>query len=722
MPDETRHGKTHKYPLHPGTLYRHNPLDPAIWMTHDEAAAQCETLGPDFICGFVVTKTDPFFFVDVDNCLTPDGWSDMAQRLIALVPGAAVEISQSGQGLHIMGSYAGAVPDHSCAPSGPDLGFYTEGRFVALTGADVVGDVGARPALDTLIAQYFPPGADVDDAEWSTVPVPEWRGEVDDDALIAKALKSGSAAGAFGGRATFADLWRGDAAALGRTYPDPGGVRPYDASQADGALAGHLAFWTGKNCARIEALMSRSALARDKYERRDGQFGTYLRRTILGAVARCSAVYGERQQVVQEQPKSAGGAQLAAPGDALSFTAAAGGLIAATVANVESALLSDESGIKIALDTFKEQLVIGDAGNWRAFEDEDYGYLRAALERRGFKPVPAEVMKTTVGMVARKNKFDSAMQWAESLVWDGTPRVTMALSRYYGVSDTVYSRASSEYLFTGLAGRCLQPGCKADMAIILVGVQGARKTTAVSVLAPDIDAFTGVDLAHRDDNLARQLRGKLVVELAEMRGLSQGKALEGIRDWLSRRIEEWTPKYKEFSTKFKRRCICIGTANDVELLDDPDGERRWLPHVAGRADVEALERDRDQLWAEGVAMWRAGGIRWQEAEQLAKEEHHKFKVHDEWREAVVRWLRDCPSVAWGHAASDVPNGDSLFSMLRLAKEALNVSPDKFSMTEQKRLGKLLRGIGYDKKVVREGEATIRLWGRVTGNTTGNKNT
>lgn len=717
VPDESRPGKTHKYPLHPGTLYRHNPHDPAIWLSHDETAALCESLGPGYMCGFVVTHNDPFFFIDIDNCLRPDGWSAESQRLLGMVPGVAVYISQSGDGLHAIGSYQGAPPDHSCAPHGPELGLYTSGRFIALSGTDAVGDAAACPSLARLVAEVFPPGADVDATGWTDAPCAAWAGPTDDEALLAKALASGSAGGAFAGRANFADLWRANAEALGRTWPDGDQGRAWEATAADGALAGHLAFWTGKNCARIEALMMRPdcGLKRDKYERRDREAGTYLRRTILGAVARCSAVYGEKQAASRmDKAQPAHNLIASQGGPALTFTAAAGGLIAATVANVESALLSDESGIKIAWDTFKEQLVITEAGGaeYRPFTDPDYGRLRAALERRGFKPVGAEVISTVVGMVADANKFDSAMQWAESLTWDGTPRVTMALHRYYGVADTPYSRASSEYLFTGLAGRCLAPGCQADMALILVGLQGERKTSAVSALAPDIEAFTGVDLAHRDDNLARQLRGKLVIELAEMRGLSQGRELEGIKDWLSRRIEEWTPKYKEFSTRFKRRSICIGTANEIELLDDPTGERRWLPHIAGRADVEAIERDRDQLWAEGIAMWRAGGIRWQEAERLARDEHHKFKVHDEWREAVVRWLADTPSVAWGNVASDICNGDTPFSMLRLAKEALNVTHDRFSMTEQKRVGKLLKGLGYTKKVVRSGHETRMLWLRV----------
>lgn len=124
-------------------------------------------------------------------------------------------------------------------------------------------------------------------AEWTTAPCAEWRGPADDDALIQRAMRSQSTASAFGGKATFADLWAGNGEALGRSYPDP--VRPYDASQADAALAQRLAFWTGKDCERIRRLMARSALARDKWNRAD-----YLQRTILGAVGRQEEVLTDK--------------------------------------------------------------------------------------------------------------------------------------------------------------------------------------------------------------------------------------------------------------------------------------------------------------------------------------------------------------------------------------------------------------------------------------------
>lgn len=119
-------------------------------------------------------------------------------------------------------------------------------------------------------------------------PVPEWRGPTDDADLLRRALQSRSAASTFGNRASFADLWEANVAALARAFPDA--ENPYNASEADAALAAHLSFWTGRDPARIERLMRQSALARSKWDRED-----YLPRTI----GRITSAPG---QVLQDNP------------------------------------------------------------------------------------------------------------------------------------------------------------------------------------------------------------------------------------------------------------------------------------------------------------------------------------------------------------------------------------------------------------------------------------
>ncbi len=269
QPSRSRPGKTDKFPADFRTGRVANAHDAEIWTDSATAIAHAAHYGPTYGVGFVFTPGDPFFFLDVDNCLQSDNtWSPVAQDLCQKFAGCAMEISQSGKGLHVFGSYQSPIAQHGCKNEALGIELYHQGRFVALTGVGCVGDVRcvADMALPGIVAQYFPPDAQQAlEQGWTEGPAAEWRGPTDDDELIRRALRSQSTASAFGGRASFADLWTGNLEALQRCYPDP--ARAYDASSADAALAQHLAFWTGKDCERMQRLMEKSALVRDKWER-----------------------------------------------------------------------------------------------------------------------------------------------------------------------------------------------------------------------------------------------------------------------------------------------------------------------------------------------------------------------------------------------------------------------------------------------------------------------
>ena len=260
---------------------------PGHTTTAEHAIKAAALMGDEYGVGFLFTKNDPLFFLDIDNCLLQNfTWSPLAMDVVGMLPGAAVEVSQSGRGLHIFGK--GIVPEHSNKNIPLGLELYTQARFVALTGAIAIGLVSTdcsasydcSAALPGIVDTYFPPKGTAKTQEWTEEPVPGWNGITDDNELIQKALASRSAAGIFNGKSTFASLWNNDQDALARSYPDPEGNRPYDSSSADAALAQHLCFWTGNDCERIKSLMWQSGLKRYKWERED-----YLIRTILKAAS-----------------------------------------------------------------------------------------------------------------------------------------------------------------------------------------------------------------------------------------------------------------------------------------------------------------------------------------------------------------------------------------------------------------------------------------------------
>ena len=295
VPSKVRPGKTDKFPCDFRTGEVVSAHDANVWTDADTAIAAAVSRGAPYGVGFVFTEADPFWFFDLDSCLSPDGsdWSPHAKAFCNAFSGAAVEVSHSGKGLHIFGT--GRPPEHRTRPPSEvkatldcDLEFYHSGRFAALTGTAAAGDAGKdfTATLPAFVAQFFPPGADNDRMSdgWSDGPCDEWRGPTDDDELLRRALQSKSAASAFGGKATFADLWQANVEVLSKCWPDP--TRGYAESEADAALIQHLAFWTGRDCERIERLMMRSGLYREKFERKDGQYGTYLRRSIAMGTAR----------------------------------------------------------------------------------------------------------------------------------------------------------------------------------------------------------------------------------------------------------------------------------------------------------------------------------------------------------------------------------------------------------------------------------------------------
>ena len=131
-------------------------------------------------------------------------------------------------------------------------------------------------------------------ADWTDSPLPEWSGCTDDAGLIAKARNTQprDLQSVFGGApkyATFAQLWDADTA-LAQIFTTGTGGQDFDHSAADFALAKELAYWTGKNCARIERLMRESDLMRDKWD----HHRNYLYDTILNACAACARVDGDK--------------------------------------------------------------------------------------------------------------------------------------------------------------------------------------------------------------------------------------------------------------------------------------------------------------------------------------------------------------------------------------------------------------------------------------------
>jgi primase-polymerase (primpol)-like protein len=81
--------------------------------------------------GFVLNG-DGIVCVDLDGCVSDGRLSAWAEQVVGMFPGAAVEVSLSGRGLHIwgMGPNVSKVFDYK----GSRVEVYADKRYIAMTG------------------------------------------------------------------------------------------------------------------------------------------------------------------------------------------------------------------------------------------------------------------------------------------------------------------------------------------------------------------------------------------------------------------------------------------------------------------------------------------------------------------------------------------------------------------------------------------------------------
>jgi primase-polymerase (primpol)-like protein len=112
--------------------------DPATWSRHRDAAASSAGAG----LGFVLDG-DGVVCLDLDHCLDQDGaplpW---AQTILAAAADTWVEVSRSGDGLHVWGlgslEFGRRITFH-----GGSVELYADGRYIAVTGR-TFGDTPCR--------------------------------------------------------------------------------------------------------------------------------------------------------------------------------------------------------------------------------------------------------------------------------------------------------------------------------------------------------------------------------------------------------------------------------------------------------------------------------------------------------------------------------------------------------------------------------------------------
>lgn len=330
--------------------------------------------------------------------------------------------------------------------------------------------------------------------------------------------------------------------------------------------------------------------------------------------------------------------------------------------------------------------------------DVDVAAIQNWMQRAGLRRLAKDVVHQATELQAVQQRFHPVRDYLNSLTWDGQNRLDIWLTYYLGVERTNhddpigrnYVDAVGRMFMISAVARIFEPGCQCDYMLVLEGPQGNLKSSACAVLAGEWFSDHLPDLHISQKDVSQHLNGKWIVEIPELAALLKADK-SAIKSFISRRVERYRRSYGRRDVFEPRQCVFIGTTNQAAYLRDPTGGRRFWPVIVVSIALEALKRDRDQLWAEAVQRYRRGERWWPDAEfereQIQAQQEARFD-EDAWTEVIRHHL----------------NGLDRTTVMRVAV-ALGFTNDRVGTRDARRISAILERLGW----VRQRDMTGRWW-------------
>jgi predicted P-loop ATPase len=325
----------------------------------------------------------------------------------------------------------------------------------------------------------------------------------------------------------------------------------------------------------------------------------------------------------------------------------------------------------------------GFSGPWK---DEQDMFAAEWLQREGVF-VNVEVTRQAVEAVAHKNCFHPVRDYLCALKWDAHPRLDTWLVQYFGAEDSAYVRSIGAKWMIAAVVRIHRPGVKSDHVLILEGSQGLGKSTALAVLGGPFFVDEISDLGTKD--AALQAQGAWIVELSELDAMGRAEIAK-VKSFISRTTDRFRPPYGRRVIELPRQCVFAGTVNHSSYLRDETGGRRFWPVSCFQINLDALRRDRDQLWAEAQSRYAAGEKWWLDGDVLAAAETEQRERYesDAWEEPILAWSEGRESV----------------SIPEILESALEKPKSLWAQTDMNRIARILRAHHWEKHRRRDGKS------------------
>lgn len=353
-------------------------------------------------------------------------------------------------------------------------------------------------------------------------------------------------------------------------------------------------------------------------------------------------------------------------------------------------------------------------GEWTTQDDYLLGMWLATHERMVIRGEATLV--AGVAMAAFQNRYHPVLQYLGELpAWDGVPRLAHWLTDCLGAQDTHYTQLVGTWFVLGMVRRVQVPGCQMDYMVVLEGLQGKRKSTALRTLVGNDDWFADTPIRIGDKDAMLSLAGKWLYEVGELDSFNKAE-VTAVKQYVSSRVDRVREPFARRPADRPRSGVFAGSTNQSEYFKDPTGARRFWPVACdGDIDIGKLADWRDQLFAEALHRLASADEEdrryyptREETDLYLVPEQEKREIVDPWFERLAMWLDS--KQQFGESGLEVVEVNH-FTAIDLLTKCLMVPQDRIDGGRQMatRVGIAMHKLGWHKHRDSKGARLWRYW-------------
>ena len=341
---------------------------------------------------------------------------------------------------------------------------------------------------------------------------------------------------------------------------------------------------------------------------------------------------------------------------------------------------------EIRYNVFTQQIEI----KGKVIDGADRFYLK--LAEMGYK-VGKELAIDCLVQVANENLYNPVTEYLLHCEHNVEPTYIDGLATAYlrpgDGGASIYDEMLKRTLI-GAVARAFDPGYKHDTACVIMGDQGAYKSSFWGCLGGPFYSDALGDISTKDDVMV--LHRSWIMEWAELDHITNRKHAGQVKAFLSQAVDLLRVPYGKAVEAFPRRGIIVGTTNKTAgfLVDETGNRRFWvIPTTKTQVDqinTATLLIERDAIWSAAVHAYRNGeNNRLPLAMELAvQQENDAYMIESPWRSAILTYLADRRSM-------------EVLTSEEILVKAIQKPMERQTKVDQMQVASILKELGWTKR-------------------------